>query len=437
MKFPRAILSLMLAVVVAQTVCAANLIPVPDFARHEIPQTQNPAPRTELLQYLDLAMLVVGLGLASYFAIRRRSRRGLLLLSIVSLVWLGFWRKGCICPIGAIQNVSQAVFDPGFTIPATVLAWFVLPLVFTLFFGRTFCASVCPLGAVQELVAVRPVKVPRWLDHAVGMLAYVYLGLAVAFAASGAAYVICRYDPFVGLFRLSASLEMLVVSAGFLVLGIFVARPYCRYLCPYGAILGLLSRLSRWRVKIPPESCIQCRLCEDACPYGAIREPTVTPPIAERQRGRRRLVAMIALLPVLVAGGAWLGSQLESPMSRAHPTVQLAELVWLQEHGQAVTETDAVNATDAFRNSGRKAESLYGEAQQVRSRMGVAGVLFGAWVGLVLGVKLIHLSIRRRRTDYEPDPSRCVSCGRCFWYCPNEQARHGQIQTVPLSSKDV
>ena len=50
---------------------------------------------------------------------------------------------------------------------------------------------------------------------------------------------------------------------------------------------------------------------------------------------------------------------------------------------------------------------------------------FGAWVGLVVGVKLIHLSIRRRRAEYEPDPANCVSCGRCFWYCPQEQARLG------------
>ena len=52
----------------------------------------------------------------------------------------------------------------------------------------------------------------------------------------------------------------------------------------------------------------------------------------------------------------------------------------------------------------------------------VAGAWFGAWVGLVIGVKLIHLSIRRRRTDYMPDRAGCVSCGRCFWYCPGEQA---------------
>jgi formate hydrogenlyase subunit 6/NADH:ubiquinone oxidoreductase subunit I len=50
---------------------------------------------------------------------------------------------------------------------------------------------------------------------------------------------------------------------------------------------------------------------------------------------------------------------------------------------------------------------------------------------LVVGVKLIHLSIRRRRTEYQPDKANCVSCGRCFWYCPVEQLRLGLIQTLP------
>ncbi len=48
--------------------------------------------------------------------------------------------------------------------------------------------------------------------------------------------------------------------------------------------------------------------------------------------------------------------------------------------------------------------------------------------GLVVGVKLIYLSVRRRRADYQPDRAACVSCGRCFWYCPCEHARHGEIK---------
>jgi len=419
MRLLHKVLPLVLLLIPAGNLPAGDFIPLPTFSQYEIPSTQNPAARAPWLDYLDVAALMVGLSLASYFAVKKRSRRGLFLLTIASLVWFGFWRKGCICPIGAIQNVTLAACDPNYIVPMTAVAFFILPLVFTLFFGRTFCASICPLGAVQELVAVRPLQTPAWLDHALGLLAYVYLGAAVLFTATGTAFVICRYDPFVGFFRLSTSANMLIFGGCFLIAGVFVGRPYCRYLCPYGAILGLLSKVSKWHVKIPPNRCIQCRLCEEACPYGAIREPTVALPGAERRRGRRRLAALLLLLPVLICLGSVLGRNLEVPLSRLHPTVRLAEQMHLEDSGQ-IDPTS--HETEAFRNTGRAVEDLYREASALVAIFGVAGAWFGAWVGLVIGVKLIHLSIRRRRADYEPDRSGCLSCGRCFWYCPGEQA---------------
>jgi len=321
--------------------------------------------------------------------------------------------------------VTQAIFDKDYVAGGLVIAVFVLPLVFTLFFGRSFCASVCPLGAVQEIVAVRPVQVPVWVDHALGLLAYVYLGAAVLFAATGAAWIICRYDPFVGLFRLTSSASMLALSAGFLGVGLFIGRPYCRWLCPYGAILALLSRVSWRHLRIPPKQCVQCRLCEDACPYGAIQRPTVAPSPAERMAGRRRLIVVLSAAPILIASGAVLGFAMRSPLASVHPTVQLAEEIRLEQTGQTKTRTDA---TEAFRGTGESVESLYERADRLRQTFAKAAILFGGWVGLVFAVKLVQLTVRRQRTDFEPDRGACVSCGRCFWYCPEEHARQEFVQ---------
>jgi len=208
-----------------------------------------------------------------WLVLARRSRKWLVALSIGSLAYFGFYREGCICPIGSIQNVTVAMIDPKFSIPIVVTATFVLPLVVALFFGRAFCGGVCALGAIQELVVIRPIQVPRRLDRALGLLKYVYLGLAILYAVKPALtrdFLICRFDPFVGLFRRTGAPHMLLIGGVFLVAGTFVGRPYCRWLCPYGGLLAWCTRLARRGVTITPNKELDCGLCTEACPYGAI-----------------------------------------------------------------------------------------------------------------------------------------------------------------------
>ena len=131
----------------------------------------------------------------AYLVHTKRRRLYVFLLMLCSLIYFGFYRKGCVCAIGAIQNVSLGFFDASYAIPLSVLAFFLLPLVFTLFFGRVFCGGVCPLGAIQDLFLIKPIPVPFWLRQALSLLAYLYLGAAVLFAAMGSAFIICEYDP--------------------------------------------------------------------------------------------------------------------------------------------------------------------------------------------------------------------------------------------------
>ena len=423
----RVAVSLCIVSALSAVLRAEQRFPPPDFTDHELPATHFEPPPIRWMSALDVALLFAGLSLASYFALARRSRKGLFVLTVASLFWFGFYRQGCVCPIGAIQNVTLALCDTSYTMPLSVVAFFILPLVFTLFFGRTFCAAVCPLGAVQEMVALRPTRVPAWLDQTLGLLAWIYLGAAVMLAAGSTAFVICRYDPFVPMFRLSGSANMLIFGGSMLLIGVFVGRPYCRYLCPYGAILRVLSRVSKYRVSITPDECINCHLCEDVCPYGAIRRPTVDQPAERRQSGRQRLILLLALLPVLVAAGSGIGRLLAVPAAQLDPIVRLAERVRLEETGAVDDTTDA---SDAFRNTGRPTEELYRRSIRIRRQMAGFGTWLGAWVGLVIALKLLQLSIRRRRTDYEADQGRCIACGRCYWYCPQEQVRLGLISDV-------
>jgi polyferredoxin len=159
-------------------------------------------------------------------------------------------------------------------VPASAVLFCVLPLAFALAFGRVFCGGVCPLGAIQDIVLVRPVTVPMPLQKALAVFPVLYLGAAVLFAWLDTMYLICRYDPFVAFFRLGGSSSMLLAGGIVLLLSLFVGRPYCRFACPYRVLLGLCSRVAWRHATITPDQCVVCSLCEGECPFGAIRKPT-------------------------------------------------------------------------------------------------------------------------------------------------------------------
>jgi polyferredoxin len=242
---------------------------------YQTPAVQKPRPRDYWLEVADVALLAVAMGVAVWIVVARRSRKWALALTVACLAYFGFYREGCICPIGSIQNVAVALVDPTYQIPMVVTAVFFLPLVVAVFFGRAFCGGVCPLGAMQELVVLKPIQVPRRLDAWLGLLKYVYLGLAVLLAVQpeiARDFVICRFDPFIGFFRREGFAHMMFIGAGFLVVGTVVGRPYCRYLCPYGGLLSWCARLARRGVTITPGRELDCGLCANACPYGAIEK---------------------------------------------------------------------------------------------------------------------------------------------------------------------
>jgi len=405
---------------------AEQRFPPPDFqSGHQLPVTTTPPARALWLQYTDVAVLAAALALATWLAHKRRSRRAMLGLSLFSLLYFGFYRQGCICAIGAPQNVALALFRDTYTVPLTALAFFFLPLVTALFFGRSFCAAVCPHGAIQDLVLVKPVTVPRWVEQALGVVPYAFLGLGLLFAATGSGFLICRWDPFVPIFRLTGGLTILLVGAAFLLVGMFVGRPYCRFLCPYGALLKLAGKVSKWRVRITPNLCTQCKLCEKACPFGAIREPSPEPPPGPLLRGeRRRFVALLALLPLLGLLGGWAGSRFAVAASGINAQVNLAERHLAAKAGETppvLTKPEQA----ALARAQRTERDLLAAAVAARRQLGLGGWMLGGALGLFLGAKLLGFSLWTRRTDWEPDAGDCVACARCFHSCPQELIRLG------------
>jgi len=395
--------------------------PQPAFTSgYTLPETATPGPRAFQMEYLDVAVLVLALALASWLALRGRSRRTIFLVTVFTVIYFGFYREGCVCAVGSLQNMTQAIMPLGAVLPLVVAIFFLLPLAIALFFGRTFCSSVCPLGAIQDLVVMRPVNVPRPLAAVLSLSAPLYLSAVILFAATGAGYLICRYDPFVGFFRLNGPSPMIFTGAAFLIVGMVVARPYCRFLCPYGVLLKWLSKLSKQHLTITPDICIQCRLCEDSCPFGAIRVPSDLSEeevLVRTQRTRKRA---FTLLPALVLVGAVAGYFMVGTVSGSHPTVELARELRLT--GSVSTSGESLRL-EAFRQSARTGEDLFAAEKTVLGMFRSGTPLAGAFMGFMVGVQLLGLGAKRRREGYEPDRGECLSCGRCIRTCPVEYER--------------
>jgi ferredoxin len=190
-----------------------------------------------------------------------------------------------------------------------------------------------------------------------------------------------------------------------------------------------MSRLSKKHVKITPDECNNCRLCEESCPFGAIEKPVETDPAEKKETGVKRIALLFILLPVIVLSSGWIGSRLHIPLSKLHPTVSLAENILQEDSGQ---KTETSDHTLAFRASGKPRAELFEEAVAVQRKFKTGGWILGGFIGLIICLKLISLSIQRRRPEYAIDKGNCFSCGRCFLYCPFEQVRLGLISPEEL-----
>lgn len=146
------------------------------------------------------------------------------------------------------------------------LAFIVLAFVF----GRIICGQICPAGAVQEVMHLVPVKKYGSAESRVPVA--VRAGIFVVFLAAGLGLGI----NLLGLLGLADFFNLAVASISFFVfLGIVllsavVYRPFCRYICPYGALLAPAASRGVYRLR-RTDACINCRKCERACPTGAAK----------------------------------------------------------------------------------------------------------------------------------------------------------------------
>ncbi|MEI6048677.1 MAG: 4Fe-4S binding protein [Bacteroidota bacterium] len=388
----------------------------PEFeSGYTYPTNQLPNQRGPMWEYFDIAVLLIALTVTTWLALKKRTRQGLIWMSVFSLAYFGFYRQGCICSVGSVQNVALALFNNGYTIPLSALLFFIIPLLFALAYGRVFCAGVCPLGAIQELTGLKPVKLPKTLEAVLASVPFIYLALAVLFASTNSQFIICRYDPFVGIFRLDAPYTMIVFGVLLLLSGIFLNRPYCRYLCPYGVLLNIFSSFAGKHLTITPAECTNCRLCEEACPYDAIIPSDTDHSTEEPEKPRKRFILYFLLIPLFTVTGAIILYNLAPALAGVNTNVGLAKEIRLEK----ITGIESLSkAVVAFKESGKTETELFAEEETIIRRFRKASPWAGVFLGISLGIGMVSLTIRSKRTEYKPHQGKCYSCGKCFKYCP-------------------
>jgi polyferredoxin len=220
----------------------------------------------------------------------RGARLGLLAAVLVVITGIGIAHQrgvnvvgvDALCPFGGIETLWSLIAAG--TLVQRIAASSVILLVgvtaTALLFRRGFCGYICPLGAVQEFAAKlgRPLfrgrrpEMPGWLDRPARYLKYFVLVGFTVWTWQAAALVIRPYDPWVAWMHLTSSEVIAEFSIGLAVLGISVAgslvydRFFCKYACPVGAFLGLISRLSVFKVRRNVATCTSCSACDKACP---------------------------------------------------------------------------------------------------------------------------------------------------------------------------
>jgi NosR/NirI family transcriptional regulator, nitrous oxide reductase regulator len=227
-------------------------------------------------QYLDLALLAAFLVLAM-ISFKRKSVALKFVTFAFAIGYMGFAKSYLI----SITNIFS-VLDWNWPTVKENLAWYLFfgfTVVSTILWGRLYCGRVCAYGALtQVLDAVLPatwrVNVPRSIEKRAAMIKFGILGGVIVYYLVTHDLLIYRFTEPFWMFTGFGTAMMWTALAILLTATLFVRNLYCRFLCPVGATLGLMSYVTVFRIKRWSE-CNTCRICEKACQWGAIEGPKI------------------------------------------------------------------------------------------------------------------------------------------------------------------
>jgi NosR/NirI family nitrous oxide reductase transcriptional regulator len=228
-------------------------------------------------QALDLTLLAVFLAFAlvSFF---RKSRRLKYVALVLAVGYMGFTKSSLISVSDIFRFTDMSLPPFKYSLTWYLFAGFVL--VSTVLWGRLYCGRICAFGALTQLMdAIVPaqwrVNIPAKIERRAAWIKYGLLAAVVGYylVTHDLASPVQYAEPF-WMFSLFGSRPMWIGLAVLLLATVFVRNLYCRFLCPVGAMLGLISNVTVFKIKRWSE-CKTCKICEKTCEWGAIRGPVI------------------------------------------------------------------------------------------------------------------------------------------------------------------
>ena len=174
----------------------------------------------------------------------------------------------------SVQSLFLILTVAALFVASTPLKWFFLGAA--LLSGAFYCGWACPFGFLQDVASrlgtalkIKKRQVPESFHNMAVYFRYILAAL-VLYASSDALFTLLGYEPrgtFIGFISGNgASTAALISVVLFFVVSMFYERAFCRYLCIEGAKYGLLSFLRIVTVRRNPNSCVNCKKCDKACP---------------------------------------------------------------------------------------------------------------------------------------------------------------------------
>jgi polyferredoxin len=314
-----------------------------DESLKPIRNTERPIQKYRLAIQIAFALLCIWIGFQFHFFVRFLDSGGTTTFASRPPGVEGF------LPISSLMSLYY-FFQTGEIHAAHPAGLFILAaiLIMSLVFGKIFCSWLCPIGFISEVLGDlgdkifrRRLLLPKTLDWPLRFVKYLLLGFFVYiifFTMTKLALQTFLDSPY----NLTADIKMyyffaeitpfaLTVIVALVLLSILIRGFWCRYLCPYGALLGILSLLSPQKIKRNSTTCIDCGKCAKVCP-SLIKVDKISTvwsdectsclacvdacPVADtlevkslvaRRRVSKRLVAVITIgIFIVVTGGAML-----------------------------------------------------------------------------------------------------------------------------------